>query len=79
MDPASGKKSRAQCHAAIMTRSAVAFATLSRGYDSGGTTHPKEADSLILQSRDVVRPTKFAGSKLSDASFSCSHRLSFGP
>ena len=39
----------------------------------------KEADSLILQPRYIVRSAKFAGGKFSDAGLSGSYRFPLGP
>jgi hypothetical protein len=71
---ASGRKSRAQCQAAIIMKSAVAFATLN-GDQFGNAMHIAEVDSLVLQRRYVICPTEFAGSKLSNASLGSRHRL----
>ena len=75
----SGRKSWAQCQAAIMMRSAVAFATLSAGHYFGNLMHSTEVDSLVLQCRYVVRPAELAGSKLSNARLRSRHRLPFIP
>ena len=81
MGSASGRNSnsKAQFQAAIIIRSAVAFAMLNRDSYFRSPTHPEEVNSLILQTRDVPCSTKFAGSKLFDGTFSCRHWLSFGP
>jgi hypothetical protein len=78
MDPASGRTSRAQCQAAIIMRSAVAFATLGRG-QFWHVIQFEAVDSLIFQCRDVVCSTKFAGGELSNGHFSTCYRLPLCP